>query len=181
MFDTQTAPPLVTVDMLEDHQMPGPYTETDVAIASALVRGACGWHIAPSVAVELELDSDGGTLLVLPSLHLSSVNKVTDRHGNVLEGWEASRKGMLYRTAGWPAGFGAVVVHAEHGLPEVPLEIVAVVADLARSRTATGMRPTDLKSRKVGEVTYSYLTPADSPTDDPLRMYRHVLWRFVLP
>lgn len=184
MLDVYTAPPLVTLDDLED--FPGSRSEMDVAVAGALVRGACGWHIGPSVDVELTVDSDGGSLVLLPSLHLTEVSEVkATATGEVLTGWEWSGAGMLRRepSGGWlgfPRGFRALTIKAKSGIP-VPVDLKAVVADLSTSAAVRATLPQGLKAKTVGEVTYTYLTSADlKDAVDPLEAYRHVLWRYEL-
>lgn len=176
-MDTYTeAPPLLTADDLLDLELQGTYAETDVAVACALVRGACGWHIGPSVDVDLTLDVEGGTVLLLPSLHVTAVSEVRDREGNLLEGWEWSDAGILRRPGGWPVGLRAVTVSLSHGLESIPLDLASVVAGIAATRADGRAVPVGLKSRAIGGITYTY---ADAPKDgDSLAAYDHVLWRY---
>ena len=55
-----------------------PATLRQLEIALAAVRHWCGWHIAPVQTVELTLDGPGGKLLVLPTLNVRSVTRVTE-------------------------------------------------------------------------------------------------------
>lgn len=183
MIDLSVAPPLVTLDDLEEFPG-GPFDETSVQVACAVVRGACGWHIAPSMTVDLVLDSDGGRVLLLPSLHLTAVTAVRDRDGNPVTGWRQSAAGMLEHPLGWPGGLSAVTVTVTHGLPAVPEDLQAVVADLAAARAraaAAAARGGELKRKTVGEVTYEYVTPPTAAGgSDPLAAYRHILSRYTL-
>ena len=181
MIDPTVAPPLVNVDDLEE--FPGaPFDETSVQIAGAVVRGVCGWHIAPSVTVDLVLDSDGGRVLLLPSLHLTEVAAVRDRDANPIEGWRTSTAGMLEHPGGWPCGLSAVTVTVTHGLPVVPPDLLGVVADIARYRAALNARPPGLRSKTVGKVTYDYIDPNAGVGGkvDPIAAYRHILDRYAL-
>lgn len=175
MHDFTEAPPLLTADDLADLEFPGPFNEVDVAVAGALVRGACQWHVAPSVETTLVLDTEGGRVLFLPSLHVTEVLSVTDRAGNVLDGWTWSASGMLERTTPWPSGFRAVQVRLRHGLEKVPEDLAAVVADLAGSRAVEAAKPAGLKAKTVGNVSYQY---ADAPSGNVLEPYGAVLWRY---
>ena len=175
MLDFTEAPPLLTADELAALGFPGSFNEVDVAVAGALVRGACQWHVAPSVETTLVLDTEGGRVLLLPSLHVTEILSVTDGAGTVLDGWTWSASGMLERTTPWPSGFRAVHVRLRHGLDKVPADLAAVVADLARSRAVEDAKPAGLKSKTVGNVNYTY---ADAPSGDALEPYRAVLWRY---
>jgi len=180
MIDLTDEPPFVTAEDLADREFAGTFSEVDVAVACALVRGAVGWHIAPSVTVEVWLDTDGGSTALLPSLHVTDVHEVRDAAGQLLEGWEWSASGILRRAGGWPAGFRAVRAKVTHGLPRVPMDLMAVVADIAAKRQTVTAAAVGLKSKTVGEVTYNYLASSDVGGDDPVAGYHSVLWRYEL-
>ena len=122
--------------------------------ASAFVRSYCRWSIT-SEAVVWTLDATGGRLLAVPTLHLVSVASVlvhgAERVGEV----EASAAGLLYLHAGWPTGYNAVVVRAEHGYESTPRDVLAVVCALASRMLATpGAGP--ITSYRIGGVQINY-------------------------
>jgi hypothetical protein len=137
-----------------------PYTAQQATAAAAGVRTLCGWHIAPQVSETVVLDSDGGPLLLLPTLKLVEVAEVRDLTGDeprAIEGWRSSSAGMLYRRGGWPRGFGAVEVTMTHGHEVCPPELVPEVAaraqaakrDQSVSQETLGSRSVSLRERAV--------------------------------
>lgn len=100
------------------------------------------------------LDSDGGNLLVLPSLHVIEVTAVTDADDVALEDWSVSSTGLLERTNCllWPKGFGKVKVTLTHGLTVAPPDLVAVVVELAREVGASATAPAGVEG--MGPFTF---------------------------
>lgn len=123
---------------------------TALSLASGLVRSFCGWSISQETAT-VTLDSDGGIVLVLPSLQVNSVTSV------VLNGIDPSGDPMPTVTAGvdydwrvngtliwispmtpwpgvsygWPFGGQRVTVAYDSGYTTVPDEVQAVVMSVA--------------------------------------------------
>jgi hypothetical protein len=175
------AGPLVTNDELADY--PGaPFSELAVEVASAMVRGACNWHIGPKVeGIEYTLDLMADTdTLVLNSLVVGAVTSVVDVRTGPIEGYRASGVGIIQLPRRIPRGIAAVTVTVDHGLDEIPADLKAVIADLARRHEASKSRPPDLRSRTVGAVTYTWVTGDNRYTSDPLSNHRHVLRRFTV-
>lgn len=124
-------PPLVTTEDLAE--FPGsPFSSSTVAAAAGAVRSECGWHIAPIVTETLTVDTDGGPILMLPTLALVSVSEVRDMTRDtptVLTGWQMSAAGMLSRPGGWPWGLSAVEVDCTHGYESCPPELLPTVVE----------------------------------------------------
>jgi hypothetical protein len=122
--------------------------------ASAFVRGYCRWSITSEAAV-WTLDAAGGRLLAVPTLHLVSVSSVLVRGVERVGEVEASAAGLLYLQAGWPTGYNAVVVRAEHGYDQTPRDVLAVVCALASRMLAipgAGL----ITSYRIGGVQINY-------------------------
>ncbi|QTJ64979.1 hypothetical protein HYG77_04775 [Rhodococcus sp. ZPP] len=154
------------------------YPSPETAMAADLVRGECGWHIAPAHEVTLFLDSDGGQVLSLPSLHVVSVSAVTDADDEAIEGWEFSTMGLLERTGGrrWPRGRRAVKVTFTHGLAAAPHAIIAVVNDIADTLVVSP----DLVGVKQVAHDGASITYGDAGVTAIGQRYAHVLKRFSL-
>lgn len=170
-------PPFADATTLAD--FPQPMEDVDIAVAVAMVRGMCGWHIAPVATLTFELNSDGTSVFELPSYQLGEPTSVTAGRGVdavPIEGWTWSRNGLLEVPCSYPLGLAKVVVTAPSGLEEAPADLLAVIADIARARTTAGTRSVGLKQRTIGGVSYTY---ADAvPADDS--RYRAALARFML-
>lgn len=119
-------------------------TEADRLMqAEALVRGYCGWHIAPSREETVTLHTWGGTYLPLPSLYVTAVGTVTEAGTELAldEGyaWLAPTSTLSRYSWGWDAD---VDVTFTHGYDEVPPEVTAVVQAVAqRAVENPGSRP----------------------------------------
>jgi hypothetical protein len=146
--------PLATAEDLTAYLGQPPNNPTQAGFmlnaASAFVRGYCRWSITRE-AVVWTLDAAGGRLLAVPTLHLVSVASVlvhgVKRVGEV----EARADGLLYLQAGWPTGYNAVVVRAEHGYDQTLRDVLAVVCALASRMLATpGAGP--ITSYRIGGV-----------------------------
>ncbi len=106
------------------------------AAADALVRGYCGWHVAPSLTETLTVDGSGGCVQPLPTRYLTAVASVTDDGLAVNladEDVEWSTSGLLWRYAPWTWRPRGVVATITHGYPVVPADVQMVAADLAGS------------------------------------------------
>ena len=81
--------------------------------AEGLVRGFCGWHIAPSrAAVAVTLDGTGSSILPLPSLYVTAVTAVVEDGVTLnLDSIEWSKDGWLEKCYGrWTRKPSGVVV-----------------------------------------------------------------------
>lgn len=179
--------PFVTAEELSEANY-GDYTDLDVVIAVATIRGLCGWHISPKVELVFELNSDGADVLELPSYHIdkpTSVRTGRDVTDADITGWTWSRNGLLgLPRCGRPRGLGNVIVTADSGLEHVPADLLSVVADISRIRTEGRGRDTALRQKTVGGVSYTYADLTAGSTSGaitgPYARYAPILDRFVL-
>ncbi|WP_066041914.1 hypothetical protein [Herbiconiux solani] len=56
-----------------------PFLELSLRAASRLIRNSCGWHIAPVIQTVFRYREDTGGQLLLPSLHIASIDSLTSR------------------------------------------------------------------------------------------------------
>lgn len=133
-----------------------------LAFASARVRAYCGWHIAPSITTTESLDTLGGAVLFLRTMHLTNLVNVAlaDPLADPIDvatlTWSAV--GLVARSIGysWPVGFRAVEVIYEHGFTVVPPEVVEVVVGLASRMPA---QLSGVMQESAGGVSRSYGAP----------------------
>lgn len=126
--------------------------------ASASVRAYCGWAITTEDHVEVVVDTDGGPVLTVPSLHLTAVHEVEVDGALLVEDvdYTWSAMGALYRRSGWPRRFrGARVVYSG-GYESPPAELSSVVAGLAGRLSA----PAGVASWSVGSQTVTFNSEA---------------------
>lgn len=109
-------------------------TEADrLEQAEGVVRGFCGWHIAPSRTETVLLRSRSGNTLLLPSLHVTAVSTVQDDSTALVveDDYTWSPAGVLTRLGYW--GDNTIVaVGMTHGYEEVPPEVTGVVQAIAQ-------------------------------------------------
>lgn len=103
------------------------------------VRGYCEWHIAPSVTETLTLDGPGGSVLHLPSAHVTAVASVAN-NGTAVADPQWSASGMIRADYGrWTERFRGVVVELTHGYDECPADVLKVLRDLIDGAGRTGV------------------------------------------
>ncbi|WP_156674060.1 hypothetical protein [Nocardia terpenica] len=173
-------PPLAGARELADYEAGSP--EPAVAVANALVRDWCGWHIAPTVTETLVLNRPGTAVLMLPTLHLLDVHTVTENgHPVDLERVRWSGSGYLRRDTPWTDGEGGVGVGITHGWPDPPPVVAAVVLGIAKRAEDTPA--TAIRARTAGPFSETLTTHSDgsiggitlTPTErDLLAVYRIV-------
>jgi hypothetical protein len=149
--------PLITVDDLKTYlqaDVPAEAAELAAATASGVVRGYCGWHIAPQETTTFIVDGNGTAILTLPTLRLTAVDKVRVND----EVWDAESyrwqaRGQLLHIPRWPAGMANIEVDATHGYTDTPDAIRAVALAIA---AGTVDNPTGRSVIQVGLVRSEY-------------------------
>lgn|GEM_PF-1144802 len=161
------------IDALDLEEYPGaPFSDAIVDSAVGTVRDVAGWHIAPQVTETLSLNSDGGRILLLPTMRIVSVTEVRDMSDpdrpRVLTGWrKSSRLGALSLAQGWPCGFESVEVDLVHGYAECPRSLLPVLADLAGLMSVSG----SVVQESSGQESVTYRATAQrSPALDLYRL-----------
>lgn len=132
--------------------------------SSSLIRRYCGWHIYPSVAFALTMDGPGGTVLQLPSKHVTDVSSVTEAGvvtdtsvyrwselGEIersTEFWQNGRWNSI-----WARGYRTIVATFTSGYDDPPPEL----STMAMSMTArTLASPTGATREQAGGVAIQY-------------------------
>lgn len=137
------------------------------------VRAWCGWHIAPSQTETVEVEVDGGRVVLLPSLKVTAVSEVRNEDGDVVD--PTSYK---WRSNGVVRGYWCrddlYAFDITHGYADMPSELQAIIDQLdadgvgARQATSEGAGPfsrsfgsTDLESQplSVRAVIARYALP----------------------
>lgn len=147
-----------------------PFTAGVVDGAVGGLRSVARWHIAPSITETLTLDCDGGTRVVLPSLHVTAVTAVRDLSGSTpaeITGFRWSKAGILFRAGGWPCGFQVLEVDIVHGYAECPPELLPAIAAACQS-VGVGRH---LASKGIGPFTESYRDSTGQPADPAVQRY----------
>lgn len=105
--------------------------DDQLAVAAAVIREYCGWHIAPVIEQDLVLDGSGSVIQSLPSLLVLELTSATNDGAAVSPLW--SEKGWMRTRVGlWTAKERGVAVHLRHGFEACPENIKAVARRLAR-------------------------------------------------
>lgn len=148
--------------------------------AEALVRGFCGWHIAPSRTVTAgEIRAYGGSTLFLPSLYVTAVSDVVDEDAPLVaeDDYTWSSAGVVTRDGYWAEGI--VTITYTHGYAEPPAEVTAVVQAIAqRAVNNPGGMPT---SKGIGPFSESYGSLANGTALSLLESEKEVLRRYRIP
>lgn len=97
------------------------------------VRAWCGWHVAPSRTETVEVESDGASVMLLPSLHVTGVSEVRDEDAEVVSSdsykW---RKNGIVRGCWWKCN-ELYEFDITHGYDDMPLELQQIIDDLNAS------------------------------------------------
>lgn len=148
--------------------------EGEWAIACAVVRSYCGWHIAPVHTEDLELDGSGGAVMVLPTLRVVDVTDVRNNGTEVFPDW--SRAGVMKLRGGrWSDRYRGVTATLRHGYDAAPLEVVAVAKALATSGEFEGV-----VSDTTGPYSQTFSEAVQAGVTGLSKYHRVILDRFVL-
>ena len=135
--------------------------------ANRAIRAYCGWHVAPVISETLTLDGSGGDTLLLPSLRVRELERVTSDGVDVTELVRASaRAGMLEIDGSWSRKLSGIEVTLQHGFDadEVP-DIATLILNVAK-RAGSGQSL--IASQSVNGASVSYLTAGGAPLSVPL-------------
>lgn len=121
-------------------------TDAQATLALGVVEAFCGWSLEAGTFT-VTLDSDGGTVLALPSLYVTGVSALTfngvDRNGNPWPtltptvDWDWRANGILSRIGNvWPVGGGLLSVTYAGGYSPLPPVVLAVTATVAQRLAA---------------------------------------------
>lgn len=158
-LDENGWPSMVDPDDLSDFAG-SPFPPSLVLAASSSIRSEAEWHIAPEITETIELNSRGGSLLMLPTMRLGSVVSVVDTSNDTpvpIEDWRMTKSGMLYRRSGWPRGFATVSATITHGYPKCPAALWSVLAD----RAGAAARNVAVTQESAGTQSISYSSAAE--------------------
>ena len=150
-----TLPPLITREQFDG--MTGGKWASDgrvdsaIAAASATIRNACGWHVAPSMPCRAVVDGDGSRTIWLRTTCLTGVSSLD------VDGTEAacqwSRIGQVVSDVRVPCALQAAVVEYAAGFDAVPDDLMAVVRSMVVRSIAMSYGVT---SESAGGVSVSY-------------------------
>ncbi|WP_069164907.1 hypothetical protein [Nocardia altamirensis] len=151
-------PPLAGADALTDYENGSPALA--LAIANALVRDWCGWHIAPTLTETLVVDGSGATVQMVPTLHLLDVHAITENGRPVdLTRIAWSQAGYLRRKNAWTSRERGMRVELTHGWPTVPPVVTAVVLGIAKRAKDTPASA--VRARTAGPFSEQLTVAAD--------------------
>lgn len=145
------------VEVFKAAPMSASAAQLDAAVAIA--RRCCRWHVAPSRTETLLLDGNGGTVMHLPTLHVTDVASIAvDGVAEPTVDW--STNGGLWRPGGgtWPVGRRNISVTFTHGWDRADVaDLVAVVVSVAE-RMPSVVGSDDVDAGIVEETigTYHY-------------------------
>lgn len=137
----------------------------------AAVRAWCGWHIAPSKTETVRVEGDGGRVMLLPSLHVTDVDEITNEAGSPVTSYKWRENGIL---RGWWACHDLYSVRLTHGYETLPSELTEVINQI----DAAGVGTRSLASKSVGPFSESY--GAADLEAQPLSV-RSIIARYALP
>lgn len=140
-----------------------PFSAQVTEAAAESIRTQCEWHIAPSETATVKLRG-GGSIILLPTMHVTEVVSVVDSYGNQVTGWEWLPSGVIENPAGFPP---FVSVTFTHGYPACPPELLPVIAERAASQ-ASGR----IKSEAAGGISISLEGGDDPVTSRVMAKYR---------
>lgn len=114
--------------------------------------GSTGWDPRLTQHHVITLNGHGGQTLLLPVMHLTSIDKVTVDGTDVAD-WQADRDaGILRRDTCWPDGLGNITVTCAHGWDNMPGDITDAILEQAeiQYRALAGVQSYSLGGRSIG-------------------------------
>lgn len=156
-----TLPPLITPEQF--CAIKGSRWATDerltpaIAAASAAIRNACGWHVAPSMPCRATIDGFGQRCVWLPTNHLTGITSVSVG-GAETDDYQWSRLGQLIVGARIPSALQAAEVEYTAGYDAALLaDLAEAVASVVLHRIAVSYGVTN---ETAGSVSVSYAQSA---------------------
>lgn len=132
---------------------PLPPLASDAESASAAIRNACGWHVAPEMECRCTFDIDAPTRsLWLPARNVAGVSSVTVG-GEEVADFQWSRLGQVLLGSPAPRGLRSVVVEYVAGADDAG-DLAALASGVAARAKALAARP-GVTSESAGGVSVS--------------------------
>jgi hypothetical protein len=161
---TQPAiPPFASIEQYEQflQQTPPPGAADQLAAVSSYIRRYCGWHIAPSLTMDLTVDGSGSTILTLPTLHLTALTSITEQgasspsiYDDVTYDWSANGTVVKANHTAWTNRLSGITATITHGWA---LEEVGDLAQIVMSTVArAGVNVYGLTNQAVGGVSVGF-------------------------
>lgn len=136
--------PLASLEELQGFKG-APFTPAVIEGAAESIRDDCGWHIAPQETSTVKVRG-GGTVLLLPTLHLVDVTSIKTSGGVDVLGFDWFDNGVVERLRGFPR---VVEVTFTHGYSKCPPALLGVIAERATTGSYGRVRQESLGSRSV--------------------------------
>lgn len=131
-----------------------PFAPDVVSAAAESVRAEAGWHIAPVVTETMAGVSQGGTVLLIPSLRytVTAVRDVTASPAETITDYVDRGSGILHRDRGWVTGhrYEVDATHGYAGCPPALLPVIAHRASAMRSPAGGNVRLGSLSLGSTG-------------------------------
>ena len=169
----------MTGPMMPDHGLtPGGLEVTasqgNIDATVSAIRAYCGWHVWPVRVEMLVVDGDGGSVLTLPTLHVTDVESIEENGIALASGlFEWSASGGVQRVdRGWSTRFRGYRVAVTHGYVACPF--TALVGSVAAEVANAG----NGQITQVGPFQFSY---GSSSAAQAILPYRGTLDLYRLP
>lgn len=165
-----------------------PYVVEALWAATDSIRSECGWHVGPVRSETLTLDGSGGTILLVPSLHVTAITSVTE-NGTLLTvdtDFDWSVNGVLERLSGmWAGKRRSIVVALTHGFAPATIPGVVNLGVTLAARTVMAKRAAGAvreqagqNNIELGKIGGFVSIPADAVV---LEHEKPVLRRYTIP
>lgn len=166
--------------------------------ALVLARREAGWHVSPVVEdFDVVLDGPDSRILTLPTRKLVTLTSIVE-DGTTLDladlRWSVGGPpGILERPVSvrkksggfWSADYQAIEVTMDHGYTEDEAadwrQAVLTLVDQMGSLVGVGRGESDLVTKKVDDVTYSWGNPYSATAEGVLFSVKNILCDYTLP